>query len=69
MRKDHLISALQALGISVPLTAVVAFAVGEFSWRIAIVAVILSAIIWIVTVARSPKAHDAPPPNPMPGIE
>ncbi|HET6160011.1 MAG TPA: hypothetical protein VFE34_16825 [Dongiaceae bacterium] len=69
MQNRYLISALQALAISPPLAAIVGFAMGEFSWRLAIVATILFAVVWIVMVGRAPKLQDSPPPDPVPGSE
>jgi ABC-type bacteriocin/lantibiotic exporter with double-glycine peptidase domain len=69
MQNRYLISALQALAISLPLAAIVGFAMGEFSWRLAIVATILVAVVWIVMVGRAPKLQDSLPPDPMPGSE
>ncbi|WP_119301015.1 hypothetical protein [Dongia deserti] len=66
MRNGHITTVLQALAISLVLAAVIGFVLSEFSWRLAIVAAILFAVIWVVMVGRSPKVQDPQQPDSVP---
>jgi hypothetical protein len=56
-----LTSAAKALLITIPLWLILVFAVGEFTWKLAVVAAVLFAAVWIVIVGRAPRNHDTPP--------
>lgn len=61
MPSHYSIAAIKALLITVPLWLILAFAMGEFTWKLAILAAVLFVVIWIVIVGPRPRNHDTPP--------
>jgi hypothetical protein len=56
-----LIPALKALAIATPLWLILVFATGEFSWKLAIVGLVIFVALWIVSIAWAPRPYDSPP--------
>ena len=61
MRDRYLIAAAKAAVITIPLWLILVLASGEFSWRLAIVGVIIFVVLWTMNVGRAPHRYDSPP--------
>ena len=56
-----LIPALNATAVAVPLWLILALAAGTFTWRLAVVDLVIFAALWVVNMARAPRSYDSPP--------
>jgi len=61
MLERYLIAALKALVITIPLWLILVLANGEFSWKLATVAAVLFAVLWILMLGKPPRPYDTPP--------
>jgi hypothetical protein len=52
---------LQALAIAIPCCLILAFATGVFTWRLAIVGVVIFAVLWVLLRGKPPRRYDTPP--------
>lgn len=56
-----LMPTLKATAVAIPLWLILALAAGAFTWRLAIVGLVVFAALWVVNVARAPRKYDVPP--------
>ena len=61
MPQRWLVPTLKAMAVAIPLWLILTLAAGGFTWRLAIVGLVIFAALWVVNVARAPWKHDVPP--------
>jgi hypothetical protein len=61
MYDRHIVPALKALAIAIPLCLILLLAAGAFTWRLAVVGIVIFVALWILLRGRTPRPHDSPP--------